>query len=127
TFAPEIFLLEGRHEDYTQTPSASPSLSCASYLFGNRTQLTPSRLSNRHHSQSPLKPLIRPGLDNDWSTNHNGNHSTNNHQPHSRHQHRRSWTKHTQTGGSGKLIENMINSPKLIQMFLFLDADDVSP
>ncbi|CAF2732993.1 unnamed protein product [Rotaria sp. Silwood2] len=38
TFAPEIYLLEGRHEDYAYLPCASPALSSASYIFGNRNQ-----------------------------------------------------------------------------------------
>ncbi|CAF1241453.1 unnamed protein product [Rotaria sordida] len=38
TFAPEIYLLEGRHEDYAHIPCASPALSSTSYIFGNRNQ-----------------------------------------------------------------------------------------
>ncbi|CAF3387333.1 unnamed protein product [Rotaria socialis] len=53
TFAPEIYLLEGRHEDYAHIPCASPALSSSSYMFGNR---------NRNHSDhdddrlSPTRP-----------------------------------------------------------------------
>ncbi|CAF1056456.1 unnamed protein product [Didymodactylos carnosus] len=94
TFAPEIFLLEGRHEDYTQTPSASPSLSSVSYLFGNRTQRTPSRMSGQHQSQSPVKSIVRSGLENDWSTTHN----ENSHQPNQQQQRVR--TKYPQIGES---------------------------
>ncbi|CAF0788679.1 unnamed protein product [Rotaria sp. Silwood1] len=58
TYASEIYLLEGRHEDYAFTPSASPTISSASYLFGHRHHgrlnlddygQSPSRFSNYHH------------------------------------------------------------------------------
>ncbi|CAM2713674.1 unnamed protein product [Rotaria socialis] len=38
TFAPEIYLLEGRHEDYAYTPSTTPTMYTANYLFGSRYQ-----------------------------------------------------------------------------------------
>ncbi|CAF0756493.1 unnamed protein product [Rotaria sordida] len=62
TYASEIYLLEGRHEDYTYTPADSPAMSSANYLFGNRHQY---RLNLDDHGQSssrfsnydPRKPL----------------------------------------------------------------------
>ncbi|CAF1593224.1 unnamed protein product [Rotaria magnacalcarata] len=38
TSAPEIYLLEGRHEDYAYTPSTTPTMCTANYLFGSRYQ-----------------------------------------------------------------------------------------
>ncbi|CAF3870448.1 unnamed protein product [Rotaria magnacalcarata] len=56
TFAPEIYLLEGRHEDYAHIPCASPALSSSSYMFGNRNRsdhdddrLSPTRLTQSVH------------------------------------------------------------------------------
>ncbi|CAF1079193.1 unnamed protein product [Adineta steineri] len=61
TSAPEIYLIEGRHEDYRYIPSASPSRSSANYLFGNRYQhrfnfadygpSTSSKLSHTYHRE----------------------------------------------------------------------------
>ncbi|UJR16114.1 hypothetical protein I4U23_003026 [Adineta vaga] len=47
TSAPEIYLLEGRHDDYTYLPSPSPIVSSVSYVFGNRFHLN-------NDVQSPL-------------------------------------------------------------------------
>ncbi|CAF2401003.1 unnamed protein product [Rotaria sp. Silwood2] len=52
TYASEIYLLEGRHEDYAYTPSDSPTVSSASYLFGNRHQ---GRLNLDDHGRSPSR------------------------------------------------------------------------
>ena len=52
----QIYLLEGRHEDYAHLPSASPALSSASYLFGTRFQ-PPS--SPRRIEKRPL-PALNP-------------------------------------------------------------------
>ncbi len=48
----QIYLLEGRHEDYAYIVSASPALSSASYLFGNRYQ-------RRSHLNDYGRPLSR--------------------------------------------------------------------
>ncbi|CAF0736096.1 unnamed protein product [Rotaria sordida] len=62
TYASEIYLLEGRHEDYTYTPADSPAMSSANYLFGNRHQYRLNlddrgQSSSRFSNYDPRKPL----------------------------------------------------------------------
>jgi hypothetical protein len=96
TFAPEIYLLEGRHEDYANIPCASATPSTASYVFGNRAQsrfnqddneLSPTRNQQNYHRRP-----IRGGKHYPPALNANDSSS---HMPTSG---RQSWTKHPQIG-----------------------------
>ncbi|CAF3713797.1 unnamed protein product [Rotaria sp. Silwood1] len=96
TFAPEIYLLEGRHEDYAHIPCASPALSSTSYIFGNRNQnhsnynddrLSPTRFAQNHNRRPMRGGKHYPPVMN-----------TNDSLYHFPSSERQSWTKFTQIG-----------------------------
>ncbi|CAF3773156.1 unnamed protein product [Rotaria sp. Silwood1] len=96
TFAPEIYLLEGRHEDYAHIPCASPALSSTSYIFGNRNQnhsnYNDDRLSPTRFAQNYNRRPMRGGKHYPPVMN------TNDSLYHFPSSERQSWTKFTQIG-----------------------------